>query len=81
MCALSKTTVTDNLAFPFPFPIPSHSGLCIVERGSNSEKRRKRRGLDPFGGFLDFSGIPMDPMSPLHTTIRCEHEGSVNPRA
>jgi len=48
----------------------SHSGLCIVERGSNSEKRRKRRGLDPFGGFLDFSGIPMDPMSPLHTTIR-----------
>ena len=48
----------------------SHSGLVLVERGSNSEKRRKKRGLDPFGGFLDFSGIPMDPMSPLHTTIR-----------
>ena len=70
-----------NLYSDTSLPVLSHSGLCIVERGSNSEKRRKRRGLDPFGGFLDFSGIPMDPMSPLHTTIRCEHEGSVNPRA
>ena len=57
--------------------IPSHSGLCIVERGSNSEKRRKKRGLDPFSGFLDFSGIPMDPMSPLHTTIRYRIHGKV----
>lgn len=48
----------------------SHSALCITERGSNSDKRRKKRGLDPFGGFLDFSGIPMDPMSPLHSTIK-----------
>lgn len=48
----------------------SPSTNVSVDRGSESERRRKRRGLNPFDGFLDLEGIPMDPRSPMHDKIK-----------
>ncbi len=66
-----KATPTAPASFRTPQSIRKRSSVLFSsERGSASERRRRRKGLNPFDGFVDFTGIPADPMSPMHARIR-----------